>query len=509
MSFKLLATAIPFEDESAGSILLRTSAHNGYHSPRKLLHSLAMLEDSDFLLKTESTISSEEMIKKACSLLGVDIPKDHVAIPRKVQNSPDHYLFCGVSVHRLLIRKKSQYCPECIEEKGYFLRVWDHKLINACSKHEVKLVNTCHVCNISISWDRKHLLECDCGASLITAPTEKMECKGTKLLIDIFNTGNAEAYINYLDFRKALSEYMGEEDLEHLEDLLEMGIESPIKLGKALANEIISSNEINFHPRLTFANFRSSENPDVRKAAEIAAEIITKHENFYALAHDYDVADLLHYDAAAAAFGITRKQVKNLLQNSLLEGLQPKPKSNYQITKRSIHDLLMKLSDLQIHKSRNTVTIAQLIEDSRHGLSLTQIIEKVLSGDIKLSEFEWSKPLLTARVIAPTLPPKMRSYQRELVSIEDFSNFTGFHSNIIRDLIKANRDIDHFNAGITKGPRKYLLPSKARKLFLLLKESIQKKSNLRRINKLSIEDIPTVNVDVYYPVDSTPTRLAA
>lgn len=509
MEHRLLATPIPYKDESPGSILLRASTFNGYQSPRKLLNSLAKLEGGQHSVKTESIILSEEMINKACSLLGVNIPEDHGAIPGKTLNSLDHYLFCGVSVHRFLIRKKSQYCPKCIGEKGYFLRVWDHDLVNACIKHEVKLVNKCHVCESAILWDREHLLECDCGESLVLAPTEKMKCKGTSLLIKIFNAGDSQAYNDYLDLRKALSEYMGEGDLEHLEGLLEMGIESPIKLGEALAYEIISSEEVNFHPRLTFVDFKNSENLNVRKAAEIAAEVITKHVSFDALAHDYDVSDILSYDATAAAFGISRKQVQNLRQNSLLEGLQPKPKAKYQISKRSIHELLMKLSSLEIHKSKNAVTIAQLVEDSRHGLSLTQIIEKVLSGDIKLSEFEWSKPLLAASVIPPALPPKMQSYQEELVSIEDFANFTGFHSNIIRDLIKANRDIEHFNAGITRGPRKYLLPAKARKLFLLLIESIQKKSNLDRINKLSIEDIPTVKVDVYYTVDSIPKRLAA
>jgi hypothetical protein len=504
-----LATPIPQADESAGSILLRASFHNGYQSPRKLLHSLAKLVDSHHSKKTESVIRSEKEIIKACTLLGINIPEEHAALPKQMKNASDHYLFCGVSVHRFSIRKTSHYCPECLEEKGYFLRVWDHVLVKACTKHEIKLVETCHVCQSAIFWDRKHLFKCDCGASLVTAPIQTMVCKSTTILTKIFETGNEQAYIDYLELRQVLTQYITEDDLEHLAKLLELGLQSPSKLGKALADEIIKNKEINFHPRLTFVDFKNSENLNVRKAAEIAKEIITKHQSFDALAHDYDLDDLLDYDAAAAAFGISRNQVKNLRQNSLLEGIKPKPNTEFRISKRSIHSLLMELGNLEIYKSRNSVSIAELVKDSRHRFTLTQVIEKVLAGEIKLSEFDWYKPLLSARIIPPPLPTKMRTNEEVLVSIEDFSLFTGFHPNVIRDLIKANSNIEHFNAGLTEGTRKYLIPENARKLFWILKGTVQKKSNLDRINQLSIDDIPTVTVNVSYPLDSKPERYAA
>jgi len=61
-------------------------------------------------------------------------------------------------------------CPLCLAEQSHWRVWWELEFYDTCHIHQIDLVDTCHCCGESFSWNRDSLMECQCGASIIEHP---------------------------------------------------------------------------------------------------------------------------------------------------------------------------------------------------------------------------------------------------------------------------------------------------------------------------------------------------
>nr|WP_294527005.1 TniQ family protein [uncultured Rhodopila sp.] len=70
-----------------------------------------------------------------------------------------------------IARKLMRFCPDCFAEAHYHRRIWEHRQIDACPIHHLKLVSACPSCETQTVWKRGQLTACDCGQDLIEGAT--------------------------------------------------------------------------------------------------------------------------------------------------------------------------------------------------------------------------------------------------------------------------------------------------------------------------------------------------
>ncbi len=67
---------------------------------------------------------------------------------------------------RVWNHQHSRFCPLCLAEDIYWRVGWELMFYDACPKHGVWLIDQCASCNSKITWEREHLLRCQCSADL-------------------------------------------------------------------------------------------------------------------------------------------------------------------------------------------------------------------------------------------------------------------------------------------------------------------------------------------------------
>ena len=71
---------------------------------------------------------------------------------------------------------RRRYCPDCLGEKLYWRAAWSIALVTVCTRHKVRLLDTCPSCGRSLDWRDPRLNCCGgCGARLTAAATDKAE----------------------------------------------------------------------------------------------------------------------------------------------------------------------------------------------------------------------------------------------------------------------------------------------------------------------------------------------
>jgi TniQ len=63
-------------------------------------------------------------------------------------------------------------CPICLKESGFARLVWDLRVVITCWRHRCYLLDHCSVCGRRLTWGRKALAACTCGADLMIQRTE-------------------------------------------------------------------------------------------------------------------------------------------------------------------------------------------------------------------------------------------------------------------------------------------------------------------------------------------------
>lgn len=492
MPAKLLYRPTPQPGESAGSLLLRASHHNGYNSPlqlarwnvgdRKLPPSFALM------------ITHKHHFFNVCEALEIDARcMEDAVLPLAL--SMTERRFYGITMRKERLRKSFHYCPLCLKTTGYHKRLWDHDFSHVCVEHGLALVNQCPSCNEPIEWNRKDLLYCQCGGQKLTdAESRPKKTLVDEYLLKIFRSANQAAYDDFEEILSVLKAFYGATKTIHeLHELSVLGLTNPTSAAKRILDELLSDpNSLKFHPMLTMTDFSLGTGV---KLKEIEKHVIrmfgqrAKPEQFF----NYE-GELLSYQVVAARFGISTELVAELRRSKILVGYRFKPGSPYLITKGSIHELMLTLGSLPTSNISKSVSIRECLKE----LSLSKAIEGLMSGNIKLAHFAWHESLLDIR-IEPQSPIFSRIEEHDLVPLKEFVEFTGLHVNDVREAIKDSEEVNYFEQGITRGAQKYLTLSDAQKLVESLRHRYQKPSKVEKLRSRTEKlALPIESIKVYF-----------
>ena len=71
---------------------------------------------------------------------------------------------------------RRRYCPDCLGDKSYWRAAWSISLVTVCTRHKIRLLDTCPSCGRGLDWRDPRLNCCGgCGARLARTATEKAE----------------------------------------------------------------------------------------------------------------------------------------------------------------------------------------------------------------------------------------------------------------------------------------------------------------------------------------------
>ena len=92
-----------------------------------------------------------------------------------------------------------RYCPECLEEAGYFRKEWRILFITICTKHKTYLLADCPVCHKPIKLKHINIFqsisECSCGYKLTEAPKVKHDTKDLATQNKLYSIANNGYFI--------------------------------------------------------------------------------------------------------------------------------------------------------------------------------------------------------------------------------------------------------------------------------------------------------------------------
>lgn len=140
--------------------VLRSSEANGYETPWHIFK-LAGLAQSKM---TSLTIP----LGKLSHILGR--PEDELErlpwrrCPEREQEAIP--VSEEMQVTRFVALKHPRICPSCVDESGIVDSAWDLRIMLACPRHGIALVDHCPACHGRITWFRPGLNRCRCGHRL-------------------------------------------------------------------------------------------------------------------------------------------------------------------------------------------------------------------------------------------------------------------------------------------------------------------------------------------------------
>lgn len=160
--------------------------------------------------------------------------------------------------------KHPSFCPQCVVEDGHINAFWDLTIAVACPRHEVQPISRCQECGTSLSWFRRGLLKCKCGAGLVAENTTEIP----QAIIDLMSL--LWAKLN----QDSLSTFENKSNFP-IEDLNNMPIRSFLALIPALAR-LVNDLEKSTDPASVFN--------DVHKAAGVFEDW---PKNFHSFLRNY------------------------------------------------------------------------------------------------------------------------------------------------------------------------------------------------------------------------------
>ncbi|MET7014771.1 TniQ family protein [Uliginosibacterium flavum] len=112
-------------------------------------------------------LSAEKALQNVSSLTGVRVDElQGLAHLFLTSHGTDTCEWMGHNLRRSVFRIHPSICPQCLEDNPATRGIWDLRLITACTRHRSWLVDTCSSCLAPLSWRRKGVFTCSCGADL-------------------------------------------------------------------------------------------------------------------------------------------------------------------------------------------------------------------------------------------------------------------------------------------------------------------------------------------------------
>ncbi|MEB8432594.1 TniQ family protein [Cocleimonas sp. KMM 6892] len=385
MDRRLLHLPIPYDDESPGSLLLRTTEYNGWKSSSALLTTLKYQYSNRSALNLESIFCDKE---KWINLWKLYNKQNNAYLCncywRSGISKRSNVAFMKVVIPWKMLRLKAPaICPKCISESHYQKRIWDFKLITTCSKHSVKLINSCPSCKKVIGWNRKKISFCDCSYNLEDSPTETIDNEGTACIehfLENKDCSNISLLCQYAEIYKEFLKLLDEPIDDHLiATMSAFSAENNKYMQETLyfyIKKYIKSHAL--HPRVTLGPFLLSKNKIILSNVNKILESLKRHE---VPTKSSTPRGSIHITMASAILGATDHATKTIFhKDRYSEKIDGKILPS-RITLETINNFLNKLT---LGGEKET---SDLLTSFPRGFNekIYDVIPKFLSGETKYS----------------------------------------------------------------------------------------------------------------------------
>lgn len=207
MQNSLLIQAIPYEDESPISFLLRTTKLNAHSS----IFNLIGKENYHSIIKESLNYHIADKVRFNLILNTLNIDSDYawLAFERSGPTNRSPRTIGAIEVpHELFELENIRYCPICLGENAYLKKLWMLKPIFACPIHSCLLIDSCPNCENSIT-SKTGIQNCACcGFGLDKAPVRDAKSIETiSWFIDVLNFNSNKLFKEFSACWNAFNEF--------------------------------------------------------------------------------------------------------------------------------------------------------------------------------------------------------------------------------------------------------------------------------------------------------------
>lgn len=207
MQNSLLIQAIPYEDESPISFLLRTAKLNAHSS----IFNLVGKENYQSIIQESLNyhLADDARFSLVLNALNIDSDYSCLAFERSGPTNRSPRTIGAIEFpHELLELNNLRYCPLCLSEKAYLRKLWMLKPIYACPIHSCFLIDSCPNCENPITSKTGIQNSACCGFELRKAPIR--EAKSIETIywfIDVLNFNSNKLFKEFASCWKAFNEF--------------------------------------------------------------------------------------------------------------------------------------------------------------------------------------------------------------------------------------------------------------------------------------------------------------
>ncbi len=502
MKIDMLVKPIPYKDETPGSFMLRASEYNGWENLTKFLTAHNSITSNGFV---EVLMKSQKLWLKFCNNTGLDIDA----------LQPVYYKDMGLTKRQNveffemetpwkdICLKEPKICIKCVEENKYITKLWDHKLINMCSKHNLEFIDECSKCQQALRWNRKGLGVCHCGESLGFGDLNEVDSTYVKQIESlIINKDNKSLNIlcrfyDSFDFLFRLFE-LERSKLEISNLAVQAFNKEPQVYGLVLRliNKQITTYGI--HPRLCLIPFLSSKESLIIEFGKHVLTLIDYEYN--EIKNCYKFEDhVLSLSQIIVALGINKRLAIKLIRNGLIDAHRSGKQSKYFVKFLSVNELLNDLSiQMDQYRESKYKTINQTLMTPSANTDFTTLIDECVSGNRKFTSMDNNIGILSVKVDYKLISNK----HKEFYSISDVAKLCDVNYENIRFAVKSGI-LKRVDSGLTKGTAIYIKKSDAKKfnekyIFggLLAKQYDENPTNFsEKIMSFGIEPVSGPGID--------------
>lgn len=163
-----------FQDETAGSLLIRAAQLNGHCSVYQLLSGAGFRSHH---LSLQATLSNSQRFIQVANDVGLGIEARQTVLYRAGPTRASPVVLFDRHVPLSLLHDDvTAFCPHCLCEDDYWRKGWLFRPLAACHRHGCLLIDRCTNCGELPNVGRGTLNECSsCGASYMSMSTRKVD----------------------------------------------------------------------------------------------------------------------------------------------------------------------------------------------------------------------------------------------------------------------------------------------------------------------------------------------
>ena len=323
--------------------------------------------------------------KMVCRHLGVSSESGESNVYRRsgyTNRAP--ICFVGLRIaERYLRLKRPAVCPICVEGSKYLPNIWDCRLLNACPRHQVALVDRCPECDRQLGWNRKRLASCMCGMSLAQWPRRSVSPGCAQAVERIFaglNQKELDEAVAMLDVLKLTFEMAthppgGAGESSRDARFVELAFDKSKQL-EGVSEYVTQLSAQGIHPRLALAHFLASKRSS---CMDIASEVLNESRDVNSPARDLELHDL-SLEQAAGALGLSSWLSRQLIKEGILAATRKGKRGRYSVSAESTNKLLGLLNSRSPLSGR-VMTIGEYLNKPETDKRFSEIVKEVISGE--------------------------------------------------------------------------------------------------------------------------------